>query len=624
MKKALSLLLALCLLLAVSAAFAEPAVSLDALMDEIEEESKALTVGGLSFEISENRQSVYISKPEVTGCEHYTIAYNIYDADSYPVNYFYSLEDRVAATPGYGGRFNVFVVVTDTDTGEQKTQDIGWQTLSWPTSEELSVSKATYEISPDRKSIFVNRPRISCASGSVTIAYNIYDAQSRPVNYFYSTQQRVAATPGYDGKFNVFIVVKDTETGEQDIQNIGWTILGEAPEETWPTSVSGVVYDLVDGRVTAMGLEEDVTELYLKDQVNGRWVTDIAESAFECPGGNGSLGQRKYAREYLRGPVTLPSHLERIGAYAFGWQSTLTGELILPETLTEIGHSAFAGTGFTSLKAIPESVKAVPDWAFAYSALTGEIHIPADCSVHPGAFKGVEALLSWDTDSWPCTVNGIRYALENGEAVATGCDDEQTGLCFADKIGGRLVTVIKEYAFSGADGMRQKVTGEVRLPRRLKTIEQCAFYELGITGSLEIPASVTAIYFGAFSECGGLNGSLELPDGLKELGDMAFCGCAFTGELTIPSGLTQIGADTFSHCSFRHELKIPANIKTIGFCAFRDCTKLLYLTLPDGLESIEEGAFLDCTGLEGTVHIPAGCQVHPGAFEGTSVTLVYD
>jgi hypothetical protein len=123
------------------------------------------------------------------------------------------------------------VVVTDTATGEQNTQNIGWQTLSWPRAEALTVGQATFAVSPDGRSIYVDRPSIACKSGSVTIAYNIYDSDSNPVNYFYSTQRRVAATPGYYGKFNVFVVVTDLETGETVTQDIGWTMIGLPPDE---------------------------------------------------------------------------------------------------------------------------------------------------------------------------------------------------------------------------------------------------------------------------------------------------------------------------------------------------------------------------------------------------------
>ncbi|MBR6029815.1 MAG: caspase family protein [Clostridia bacterium] len=193
-----------------------------------------LKVGKATFEISSDKQSIYINKPSISGGSgKYTIAYNIYDNNSNAVNYFYSTESRVAATPGYGGLFNVFIVVTDTGTNESNTQNIGWQKLNWPYASTLTVGKVTYEISSDKKSVFINRPTVKCKSGEVTIAYNIYDSNSKPVNYFYSTFPRVAATPGYAGKFNVYVVVTDTGTGESKTQNIGWVnLLGDGNPPT--------------------------------------------------------------------------------------------------------------------------------------------------------------------------------------------------------------------------------------------------------------------------------------------------------------------------------------------------------------------------------------------------------
>ncbi|MBR6029643.1 MAG: caspase family protein [Clostridia bacterium] len=188
----------------------------------------ALSVGKASFRLSSDRQSIYIDRPAVSGgTGQVTYAYNIYDDHSNPVNYFYSNEKIVAATPGYGGLFNVFITVRDILTAETATQNIGWQSVAWPYASTLTVGKVSFERSANRKSVYMTRPSIKCKSGSVTIAYNIYDANSRPVNYFYSTEKRVAATPGYDGRFNVFIVVTDTVTKETNTQNIGWIDLGK-------------------------------------------------------------------------------------------------------------------------------------------------------------------------------------------------------------------------------------------------------------------------------------------------------------------------------------------------------------------------------------------------------------
>jgi hypothetical protein len=187
----------------------------------------ALRVGKASFTISSDKQSIFIRKPTITGGSgSYKIAYNIYDRNGNAVNYFYSTASEVAATPGYGGVFNVFIVVTDNVTKEANTQNIGWQTINWPYASKLTVGKPSYTISSDKKSIFITRPTIKCKSGKVTIAYNIYDSYGRAVNYFYSDARRVAATPGYSGTFNVFVTVTDTSTKETSTQNIGWVTTG--------------------------------------------------------------------------------------------------------------------------------------------------------------------------------------------------------------------------------------------------------------------------------------------------------------------------------------------------------------------------------------------------------------
>ena len=178
-------------------------------------------------EISPDGKSIFIDKPTITGgTAPYTIAYNCYDAQSNPVNYYYSDDDRTAMTPGYNGRFNVFVVVRDS-AGGQAQIDTGWLDLTGYGEQPLTVLEqvAVSEISPDGRSIFIDRPTISGGTGKYTVAYNCYDAQSQPVNYYYSDDPRTAMTPGYAGHFCVFVVVSDGN--ESIIINTGWYDLVE-------------------------------------------------------------------------------------------------------------------------------------------------------------------------------------------------------------------------------------------------------------------------------------------------------------------------------------------------------------------------------------------------------------
>ena len=206
-------------------------------------ENAPLKVANLVFTLSDDGKSIFIEKPVITGgVEPYKIAYNIYDAQGNAVNYFYSDDAVVAATPGKNGRFNVFVTVTDA-AGQGAALDTGWQKLDGYTSVEasptpspeptpsptpkpsgkLTMSDLTFSVSEDRTAIFLDRPTITGGTGKYTIAYNIYDDQGNAVNYFYSDEEKVAASPNANGTYNVFVVVSDGKTTIQT--DTGWQVL---------------------------------------------------------------------------------------------------------------------------------------------------------------------------------------------------------------------------------------------------------------------------------------------------------------------------------------------------------------------------------------------------------------
>ncbi|MBR6027853.1 MAG: leucine-rich repeat domain-containing protein [Clostridia bacterium] len=434
MKKLTALLLTL--LMTLTPVLAEDGVSLTDLISEIDAEAevdKALNVGVPTFTISEDRQSIFIDRPEVSGSEDYTIAYNIYDAASNPVNYFYSLEDRVAATPGYGGLFNVFVVVTDRTTGAQNTQNIGWQTLSWPLANMLTVGEVSATVSEDRMSIYVDRPEIRCRSGEVTIAYNIYDSNSNPVNYFYSTEKRVAATPGYDGLFNVFVVVTDPQSGEQLTRDIGWTILGRGPQPTaaptpTPTPAPSPTpdpteppilhtedfsYQIRDGGVTILSYNRYFDRVDIPSELDGYPVVAIGYDAFA---GHDNLLH-----------VTIPDTVTSIGSRAFQGCIWLP-EIHLPAGLTELGISVFQSCESLTELSIPEGVTIIPDRTFKWCSGLKAIHLPGNITaIGDEAFMYCHDLKEIDI---PDSVTSITYYAFYGckkmEALRLGAGSRLT------------------------------------------------------------------------------------------------------------------------------------------------------------------------------------------------------
>lgn len=91
-------------------------------------------------------------------------------------------------------------------------------------------------------------------------------------------------------------------------------------------------------------------------------------------------------------------------------------------------------------------------------------------------------------------------------------------------------------------------------------------------GAIEIPASVSyegetyqvtsvadfAFYFGTDIT------SISLPEGIKEIGRYAFCGCEFVTEIILPSTLTTLGEFAFGRMNELKSLFIPAAVEEIG------------------------------------------------------------
>lgn len=146
------------------------------------------------------------------------------------------------------------------------------------------------------------------------------------------------------------------------------------------------------------------------------------------------------------------------------------------------------------------------------------------------------------------------------------------------------------------------------LPEKITKIEESAFGNCPLTGSLFIPEGVREIGVGAFGACSSLTGSLHLPSTLKSIGDQAFIACSFVCELLLPSNLKYIGNSAFSNCtSLYGELHLPNNLSYLGSYAFRDCRSLSgSITIPQTITEIKEQAFSYCDGLNGTLNLHDG------------------
>ena len=135
----------------------------------------------------------------------------------------------------------------------------------------------------------------------------------------------------------------------------------------------------------------------------------------------------------------------------------------------------------------------------------------------------------------------------------------------------------------------------------------------GNESKIEIPNGVKEIGDGAFYGCDYLQ-SVTIPSNVKKIGAHAFYACTSLQSATISNGVEEIGESAFSHCYDLQSVTIPSSVTRIGAYVFRTCDSLRSVTISNGVEEIEEGAFWHCVSLQ-SITIPGSVtRIGPYAF----------
>ncbi|GHV26819.1 hypothetical protein AGMMS4952_07510 [Spirochaetia bacterium] len=325
--------------------------------------------------------------------------------------------------------------------------------------------------------------------------------------------------------------------------------------------------------------------------------------------------------------VTIGNRVTSIGNEAFYRCSGLTS-VIIGNSVTSIRNQAFRGcSGLTSVT-IGNRVTSIGEYAFYNCSGMTSVTIPDSVtSIGTNAFSGCSGLTSVTIGDGVTSLNGFSFEGNSnltsviignsvtfiGYSAFSGCSG-LTSVTIGDS-----VTSIGVYAFSGCSGLTS-----VTIPDSVTSIGDWAFYRCSGLTSVTIPNSVTSIGNGAFYRCSGLT-SVTIPDSVTSIGYSAFSGCSGLTSVTIPDSVTSIGYSVFSGCSGLTSVTIPDSVISIGDSAFDYCSGLTSVTIPDSVTSIGEYAFGYCSGLT-TVTIPNSVtSIGDGAFRGcsgmTSITV---
>ena len=215
----------------------------------------------------------------------------------------------------------------------------------------------------------------------------------------------------------------------------------------------------------------------------------------------------------------------KIDSYAFEGIDSFT-EVIIPEGVTEIGEYAFAETTVKKIT-LPESLTKIGDYAFYMSTLE-EIVIPS----------GVKEI---GYSSFDRCMNLEKVTLNNG----------------LEKIGERSF-------------MLCSMLSDIEIPDTVTEIGGEAFMGTGLY-SVTIPASVTSLGSGAFSNCIMLE-NVSFEGSMKDIPEFCFSGCTSLRSVKLPGDLRAIYAGAFSYCTSL-DMILPDTVKTIADNAFEGCTQ---------------------------------------------------
>ena len=213
---------------------------------------------------------------------------------------------------------------------------------------------------------------------------------------------------------------------------------------------------------------------------------------------------------------------------------------VIPNSVTCIGESAFAGCGLKSIT-IPNSVTTIGDYAFEGCTSLASITIPN--SVMTIGFLAFEWCSSLTSVIIPNSVTNIGYRAFKNCSGLTSIKVENGNRMYDSR--DNCDAIIETASNTLIAGCKNTI----------------------------IPESVTSIVFGAFDGCSGLT-SITIPNSVTTIGRAAFLGCSGLTSVTIPNSVTSIGGSAFYGCSGLTSITIPNSVTSIGTSAFYECNVL--------------------------------------------------
>jgi hypothetical protein len=247
---------------------------------------------------------------------------------------------------------------------------------------------------------------------------------------------------------------------------------------------------------------------------------------------------------------------------------TITGyigtdaNVVIPSTLhglpvTSIRTSAFLGSGLTSI-VIPNSVSSIGD----------------------SAFDGCNSLTNVTIPNSVTNIGGSAFLGYSLTAITVDSAN-QNYISFGGVLFDKAETTLIQYP-------EAKAGTSYTIPDTVTSLGQAAFLGCYELTSVTIPNSFTSIGGNAFESCPSLT-NVTIPNSVTSIRTFSFLDCVSLSNVTIPNGVTSIGYAAFSSCTSLTHVTIPDSVAYMEDQAFSGCTNLAGVFFQGNAPSIGPG-----------------------------------
>ena len=387
-----------------------------------------------------------------------------------------------------------------------------------------------------------------------------------------------------------------------------------------------------DGNATITSYKGTASAVAVPSTIDGYKVTKIGAFAFQnnkniysvtMPNSVTEIGSRAFSGCTNLSNFKLPPNITTLGYEAFSGCESLK-EIYIPKTL-ESGDSTFSGSGVETAE-FESGMTKIPRQIFCKASKLKNVKIP-DTVIEIGgsAFSDCTSLE---------TIKIPDYVIEIGSVAFSNCTslkeisipDSVTDMGTSMFSGCTSLTKAKlpsvRYNITEGTFQNCKSLTDIVLPSTVTAIRSNAFYGCESLTSLELPSGVQTIESSAFENCKALK-NISIPKKCESIGNSAFKSCTSLSKIDMPYGLKEIDSQVFYECDALNNVSIPDSVTSIGSQAFYGCDTLSDVQFGIGVKEIPDSAFRQCQSLIG-ITLPRYCtKVASNAFaENTKMTKV--